>query len=109
VVLDRIAKSVIDGCRGEHSEFVFTRAGKPIARMNNSGWKAARRRASKRCASELGRSCPKGFRSIRVHDLKHTTDIGCEPLASGLRIANYSWVTRPVTSPRTTRHPKLRH
>jgi integrase len=72
VVLNRIAKSVIDGCRGEHSEFVFTRRGKPIARMNNSGWKAARRRASKRYASEVGRSCPKGFQSIRVHDLKHT-------------------------------------
>ena len=63
---------VIDGCRGEKPEFVFTRAGKPIARINNSGWKAARRRASKRYANELGRSCPKGFRSIRVHDLKHT-------------------------------------
>jgi integrase len=70
--MNRIAKSVIDGCRGEHSEFVFTRRGKPIARINNSGWKAARRHASKHYASELGRSCPKGFQSIRVHDLKHT-------------------------------------
>jgi hypothetical protein len=33
---------------------------------------AARRRASKRYANEFGRSCPMGFRSIRVHDLKHT-------------------------------------
>jgi len=72
VVLNRVAKSVIDGCRGEHPEFVFTRAGQPITRIYNSGWRAARRRASKRYASELGRSCPKGFRSIRVHDLKHT-------------------------------------
>jgi integrase len=72
VVLNRIARSVIDGCRGEHPEFVFTRAGQPITRIYNSGWKAARRRASKRYASEFGRSCPKGFRSIRVHDLKHT-------------------------------------
>lgn len=71
VVLNRIAKSVIDGCRGEHPEFVFTRRGKPITRIYNSGWKAARRRASKRYASEFGRSCPKGFQSIRVHDLKH--------------------------------------
>jgi integrase len=72
VVLNRLAKSVIDSCRGEHPEFVFTRRGKPITRMYNSGWKAARRRASKRYASEFGRSCPKGFQSIRVHDLKHT-------------------------------------
>jgi integrase len=72
VVLNRIAKSVIDGCRGEHPEFVFTRRGKSITRIYNSGWKAARRRASKRYASEFRRSCPKGFQSIRVHDLKHT-------------------------------------
>ena len=72
VVLNRVAKSVIDGCRGEHPEFVFTRRGKPLTRIYNSGWKAARRRASKRYASEFGRSCPKGFQSIRVHDLKHT-------------------------------------
>ena len=72
VVLNRIAKCVIEGCRGEHAEFVFTRAGRPIARINNSGWKAARRRAAKRYADEFGRPCPAGFRSIRVHDLKHT-------------------------------------
>ena len=77
VVLNRIAKSVIEGCRGEHEEFVFTeemRDGqrRPQARMNNSGWKAARRRAAARYESELGRPCPAGFRSIRVHDLKHT-------------------------------------
>jgi len=54
-----------------HPESVFTRRGKPITRIYSSGWKAARRRASKRYASEFGRSCPKGFQTIRVHDLKH--------------------------------------
>ncbi len=72
VVLNRVAKSVIESCRADHAEFVFTRGGKPITRIYNSGWKAARRRASKRYASEMGRSCPKGFESIRVHDLKHS-------------------------------------
>src|SRR5207253_2237279 len=77
VVLNRIAKAVIEGCRGEHEEFVFTeemRGGQrlPQSRMNNSGWKAARRRAAARYERELGRPCPAGFRSIRVHDLKHT-------------------------------------
>jgi integrase len=72
VVLNRIARSVIESCRGEHTEFVFTRAGQPVTKLYNSGWKAARRRASKRYANELGRPCPDGFRSIRVHDLKHT-------------------------------------
>ena len=73
VVLNRIAHSVIESCRGQrHPEFVFTRDGKPVAGINNSGWKAARRRAAKRYEAELKRPCPPGFRKIRVHDLKHT-------------------------------------
>ena len=44
----------------------------PQTRMNNSGWKAARRRAAAKYERELGMPCPAGFRSIRVHDLKHT-------------------------------------
>ncbi len=72
VVLNRIARSVIDGCRGEHAEFVFTRRGKPVARILNSGWKAARRRAAKRYAQEIGGVCPEGFKRVRVHDMKHT-------------------------------------
>lgn len=71
-VLNRIAKSVIESCRGEHPEFVFTRDGKPVAGINNSGWKAARRRAAKQYAEQFRKPCPAGFRSIRVHDLKHT-------------------------------------
>jgi len=72
IVLNRIASSVIEECRGVHGEFVFTHEGHPQPRMNNSGWKAARRRAAARYEKELGAPCPVGFRSIRVHDLKHT-------------------------------------
>ena len=72
VVLNRIAKSVIEDCRGEHAEFVFTRRGRPLTRILNSGWKTARRRAAERYPTELGHPCPSGFRSLRVHDLKHT-------------------------------------
>lgn len=72
VVQNRVAKSVIDGCRGSHAEFVFTCEGEPVTRIYNSGWKAARRRASKRYEAEIGRPCPEGFKRIRVHDLKHT-------------------------------------
>lgn len=72
VVLNRIARSVIENCRGKHPEFVFTREGSPVTHIYNSGWKAARRRASARYEKEFGRPCSAGFRSIRVHDLKHT-------------------------------------
>jgi hypothetical protein len=61
-VLNRIAKSVIEGSRGQHPEVVFTRAGQPVTRIYNSGWKAARRRAAKRYASDLKKACPRGFR-----------------------------------------------
>ena len=72
VVLNRIAKSVIECCRGQHPEFVFTCENKPVAGINNNGWKAARRRAAKRYAQTFLRPCPPGFQKIRVHDLKHT-------------------------------------
>jgi integrase len=72
VVLNDVAQSVVESMRGRHSEFVFTRNGKPLGGLNNSGWKAARRRASARYQETIGAPCPAGFRSIRVHDLKHT-------------------------------------
>jgi len=72
VVLNRIARSVIESCRGRHSEFVFTREGSPVTHIYNSGWKGARRRAAARYERVFGCPCPAGFRSIRVHDLKHT-------------------------------------
>jgi integrase len=72
VVLNRIARSVIESCRGKHPEFVFTHEGKPVTKIYNSGWKGARRRAAKRYENEFQRPCPAGFRCVRVHDLKHT-------------------------------------
>ena len=73
VLLNRIAKCVIESCRKDHPEFVFTCDGKPVAGINNNGWKASRRRAAKRYPKHFcGRPCPPGFQKIRVHDLKHT-------------------------------------
>jgi len=72
VVLNRVARSVIESCRGRHPDMVFTYKGNPIPRLYNSGWKAARRRAALRYTEEFKRPCPAGFRKVRVHDLKHT-------------------------------------
>ena len=58
VVLNRIARSVIEGRRGMHPEYVFVFRGHTIETMNNSAWQSARRRA--------------GLPQVRVHDLKHT-------------------------------------
>ena len=58
VVLNSVAAGVIDEQRGHHATHVFAYDGKPVTRMGNSAWYAARRRA--------------GLNQARVHDLKHT-------------------------------------
>jgi integrase len=58
VVLNRLAKSVVEARRGINTTHVFTCKGKPITRMMTSGWKRARSRAE--------------LTQVRVHDLKHT-------------------------------------
>lgn len=57
VVLNRMARTVIERQRGKNSEFVFTYRDKPIRRMLNSDWRTTRK------AVDL---------AVRVHDLKHT-------------------------------------
>jgi integrase len=84
VVLNRIARSVIDDCRGRHPEFVFTRKGEPLTKIYNSGWKGARRRAAARYPIEFQKACPPGFRSIRVHDLKHALGFRLRAAGVGL-------------------------
>jgi integrase len=58
VVLNSVARSVIEAVRGEDPEYVFTYRGRRIKRINNSGWRRARK------AADLS--------AVRVHDLKHT-------------------------------------
>ena len=97
VVLNRTARSVIESCRGKHAEFVFTRAGRSVTRMYNSGWKAARRRAVRRYAAECARTCPAGFRALRVHGLKHT-------FGHRLRVAGVDLKDRKVLLGHKTHH-----
>jgi len=58
VVLNDAAQQVIESVRGGNDEFVFTYHGKPIRRMNSTGWRNARKKA--------------GLKHVRVHNLKHT-------------------------------------
>ena len=58
LVLNRVARSVLETQRGRHAEYVFTYKGKPLTRMNNTSWRKARQRA--------------GLPHLRVHDLRHT-------------------------------------
>jgi integrase len=76
VVLNRVAKSIVESVRGMHSTHVFVReregAPRPLAKIYNTAWKSARERAADAWAKEHGEPAPAGFRKIRVHDLKHT-------------------------------------
>jgi integrase len=77
VVLNRIARSVIEEARGMHPMYVFVRQSKdgltmPVKKMNNTGWRSARERAADAWERAHGTVAPEGFRRVRVHDLKHT-------------------------------------
>lgn len=72
VVLNSVAKSIIDKQRGLSKEWVFPYNGTAMHRMNDSAWKKARVRAAKLWQEENLRPAHPGYASIRVHDLKHT-------------------------------------
>lgn len=72
VVLNRMAKHIVDVQRGRHPERVFTYKDRPVTKMYNTAWKHGRREASQRYQEVLKRPCPEGFKRVRVHDLKHT-------------------------------------
>jgi integrase len=88
VVLNRIARSVVDAQRGIHPEYVFVyvpkprraetgctqpeRKPRPLERMNTTAWRNARERAADKWGKQTGEAAPMGFRRVRVHDLKHT-------------------------------------
>jgi integrase len=72
-----MAHSVIEEARGMHPMYVFVRQSKdgltvPVKKMNNTGWRSARKRAAGAWELAHGASAPDGFRRVRVHDLKHT-------------------------------------
>jgi integrase len=58
VVLNKVAKAVIEEMRGIHPDYVFTYRGRPLRNMNNRAWKNGREKV--------------GLKQVRVHDLKHT-------------------------------------
>lgn len=80
VVLNAVARRVVDVQRGQDPVYVFPYTGKGhtdamephIDRMNGHAWRKARVRAAERYKVENGRRASPGFAEVRVHDLKHT-------------------------------------
>ena len=58
VVLNRVAKSVVERLRCDHPVWVFTYKGSPMQSMYTTAWKEAREKV--------------GLPFVRIHDLKHT-------------------------------------
>ena len=58
IVLNDVAKRVVNARRGKHRSHVFTYKGNPVRRMLNSSWCRVRKAV--------------GLPQVRVHDLKHT-------------------------------------
>ena len=73
MVLNDVAKQVIEARRKLHPLFVFTYRNRPLTRMSNSAWRRARIKT--------------GLTQVRVHDLKHT-------FGRRLRAANVSFEDR---------------
>ncbi len=80
VVLNDVASPVIDECRGQHAEYVFTYRHRPINRMNNTAWAKAWKKAGLPSGEEFTRG---------PHNLKHT-------FGRRLRAAGVSLETRKV-------------
>ena len=72
VVLNSVAKSIIEKQRGINRDWVFPYNGTAMHRMNDSAWKKARVRAAKLWQEENLRPAHPGYASIRIHDLKHS-------------------------------------
>jgi integrase len=72
VVLNQVAKSVIDSQRDKHANRVFTYRGRPMSGMYNTAWKRAREGAADAYSREKEEPTSWGFAHLRVHDLKHT-------------------------------------
>jgi integrase len=74
IVLNDAAQAVIERARGRHRRFVFVspRRRAPLGHLRSAGWHGARRRAAGRYQERFGMEAPAGFRTVRVHDLRHT-------------------------------------
>jgi integrase len=73
VILNRMAKAVVNDMRGMHPVYVFTYRGRHVKKMYGTAWRNARERT--------------GLPQVRIHDLKH-------PFSRRLRAAGVSFEDR---------------
>ena len=83
-VLNSVARSIIERRRGKHATAVFTWRGKPLRSVNNTAWVNALKRAVAKYQERIGEPPPEGFRTLHVHDLRHT--VGRRLRAAGVAL-----------------------
>ncbi|HEY6457350.1 MAG TPA: tyrosine-type recombinase/integrase [Steroidobacteraceae bacterium] len=86
IVLNDAAQAIVDRARGRNRRFVFVspRRRTPLGHLRSAGWHRARSRAADRYREWFGMEAPTGFRTVRVHDLRHT--FGRKLRAAGVSI-----------------------
>ena len=89
MVLNRLAKSVVDEMRDVHDEFRFAYKGGRVQKRTSSAWRRARQKA--------------GLPQVRVHDLKQTFGRRLRAPACRSRIGRTCSATARDGSRRTTR------
>jgi integrase len=74
IVLNDAAQAILERARGHHRRFVFVspRRRRPLGHLRSAGRHGARRRAAERYGEWFGMEARMGFRTVRVHDLRHT-------------------------------------
>lgn len=72
IVLNAVARRVVEAQRGKSKAWVFPYRGRRIETMNNTGWQRARKAAADVFKKEFNKPAPDGLRTLHVHDLRHT-------------------------------------
>ncbi|HET9445660.1 MAG TPA: hypothetical protein VFO35_05340, partial [Steroidobacteraceae bacterium] len=110
VVLNRVARSVIESLRGLHPTHVFVRVPKkgssqPVTKMYNTAWKSARERAAKTWAERQESEHRKGSGMFEYTTSSTRSVAACGPPACRSRTDRTYSATRAGASPRTTLKP----
>jgi len=111
VVLNRVAKSVIESVRGLHPVDVFVRAhrkvgdSRPVTKMNNTAWKAARERGRMLGLKSTANRHRRGFETFAFTISNTLSAAGCGRRVCRSRIVRICWGIEVVASRCTTLKP----
>jgi len=101
-VLNSVARSIIERCRGKHPTAVFTFRGKPLRSVNNTAWLNARERAVAKYEERFAEPAPEVSHAARARFAAH----GRAPSTCGGCVARDA-AGNPRPQERQHHHPLL--